>query len=478
MGFALRLLSRVRSGLGLIFPVFARVGDFRRWGWVAYCVVHVLLLIAILVGLAFLNRALRLEELVVGPSRALRDLWLPLLFFLFYLIGWIGWWLWKELGPEAIKSQLSDKEQAPIKLAWSEALQTLDTAEIDWRKTPLFLVLGRTASPVSALFQASRMTFRVEQAPARFDSPLHVYANQEAIYLICPGISLVAQCAAILALNGSTVEPESDRYANRITPDEVKLRTERLDYLAKLIVRERSPFCAVNGILTLIPVEGLFRDEVKDELGFLIQRDISTARSGLRVHCPLPFLVTDLERVVGCREFLARLSPEAKDKPVGLQYPLVPDLEPSKVTASISEAIVATHDSLLNPLVYGAFAFAESPSRPAEDASRDNAGLYRFLSQLRQALPRLESIVRRAIPAEADAPPLYGGCYFAATGQDAAKEQAFVGPVFRAAIDQQNFVFWTREALDSEESYRRWTSIGLVVSLLCLGTIVSMLYWL
>lgn len=473
MGFAMKLLGRVRSGLGLLFPVFARVGDFRHWGRVAYGVAHVLLLVAILVGLAFLNRSLRLEELVVGPSRALRDLWLPLLFFLFYLICWVGWWLWKLLGPEAIRNEFPDIERA-----WSEALQALDTARIDWRETPLFLVLGRPVSPVSALFEASRMKFSVEQAPARSDSPLHVYANREAIYLICPGVSLVAQHAATLALNEPAREAEADRYANRIPPDEVALCTLRLEYLSKLIVRERSPYCAANGVLVVVPAEGLFRAEAAEELSFLVRREIATARAGLRVHCPLLFLVGDLERVAGCREFLAQLSPEAKDAPVGLPYPLVPDLEPSKVMASISEAIVATHDALLNPLVYGAFGFAESPPRPAEEVTRDNAELYRFLSRLRRALPRLELIVRRAVPVEADAPPLYGGCYFAATGQDAAREQAFVAPVFRAAIDQQNFVFWTREALDAEESYRRWTSIGLVVSLLCLGTIVSMLYWL
>jgi type VI protein secretion system component VasK len=445
MSFAKRLLDGVRSGLGLIHPAFACVGDYRDWRRSVRWAVHLLFLVSILIGLGFLNRYLHLEELVKGPNRTLRDLWLPLLFLLFYLIGWIGWWLWRLLGPEEIKTNLSKDDRSKIDKAWNEAwneaLRTLNTERIDCRQLPLFLILDQTTSPTNRLLQASKIEFNVKHGPSGSAPPLHLYADKKGIYLICPQII-----------------------------------QDHLEYLFQLIARDRSPFRAVNGILIVFPIESLFSDEGTEQLSSSIQKELSTARKYLRVQCPLFFLVSDLERVGGCREFLDRLPLEEKKKQVGYLFPLIPDLDPPKVVEKMFEAIRATLDLFFNRLVYETLILPESVGSSPEEGTWVNAQLFRFLSKVGDIVPRVQSIIDRSVFEKLDPPRLYGGCFFAATGQD-AREQAFVPEVFDMLIKHWNDVSWTKEALDAEKSYRLWTTMGVVAFLICLGALVSMLYW-
>jgi hypothetical protein len=193
----MRLLAWLGKGLaglcGLLVPVGSRARAWRGlsppWRWL----LHLACVAAVLAGLGWLNYQFDLERFLRAPLPWLRKVWLPLLFFFVYLNLWLGWWLWQLLGPDQETSAYPD-----LDAAWAEAVRAVERAGLEVTRVPLFVVLGRPEAPEEALFQASRLEWAVAPAPRRPDAPLHVYANSEAIFVTCPGASLLARHAALL----------------------------------------------------------------------------------------------------------------------------------------------------------------------------------------------------------------------------------------------------------------------------------------
>src|SRR5262249_36356517 len=62
---------------------------------------------------------------------------------------------------------------------------------------------------------------------------------------------------------------------------EVERLSARLRHLCRLIVRDRRPYCPVNGIMVIVPVAATDTDEDANQTGTLIQKDLSAARDVL-----------------------------------------------------------------------------------------------------------------------------------------------------------------------------------------------------
>src|SRR5215472_5344641 len=156
-------------------------------------VLHILLVIAVLVGLYYLGWKTRLWGLVRGNPNYI-PFYLPSLALSLYLLLWLGWYLVKLIGTEDEESRYPD-----IDAAWEEAMRALDQAGIDVKSAPLFLVLGKPAGTEEALFDASGQRLNVRRVPPRAASPLQVYAGPEAIFVTCAGASLLGELADIVA---------------------------------------------------------------------------------------------------------------------------------------------------------------------------------------------------------------------------------------------------------------------------------------
>jgi hypothetical protein len=74
-------------------------------------------------------------------------------------------------------------------------------------------------------------------------------------------------------------------------------------------------------------------------------------------------------------------------------------------------------------------------------------------------------------------PLLFGGCYFAGTG-DMDDRQAFVKSVFEKLIDQQNELEWTQAAVREENRYRRWAQTLMWIDAALLVSAVAMVIYL
>ncbi|MEM0926832.1 MAG: type VI secretion protein IcmF/TssM N-terminal domain-containing protein [Planctomycetota bacterium] len=124
---------------------------------------------------------------------------LPVLFILVAAIPLVVWYalkLWLEGEP----SEFPD-----IDRAWESARETMREHSIDPSETPLFLILGPgSVDSVNSFMASSNAQFpvRVPLGPG----PIHVFANQQAIYVVC------TECCQLSKLLGaprdSTITPD------------------------------------------------------------------------------------------------------------------------------------------------------------------------------------------------------------------------------------------------------------------------------
>lgn len=548
MGLLIKLWNGLRQGIGLVLPLFAKASDFRSWGPGLRWAIHIAVIAVVLVVLQWLN-SIYLEELSrffpTVPLR-LRQIWLPILFLLLYTFSWLLRWLLSLLTPDEEASDFPDVDEA-----WQEAQEALGQAGLDIRELPLFLVLGKPVASEEALFDAAQLHLLVTQAPDRPDAPLHVYANQDAVYVTCPGVSLLARQAAILAGEAEAVveeRPAFDPYAGgpggedefkSLGRDELKtlrsagpakeviaimdrakregramteeerrqvrqlagkaqragkgrpsllkntaetaLLTARLEYLCRLLMRSRRPYCPLNGMLALIPLAATDSDEDANATGDLCARDLSTVRRALQTFCPLFVLVCDLETAPGFRDFLERFPAHERHRRVGQRFPLAPDLSEEQVPTMIAAGVQWICSALVPTWIYKLFRLEGPGRQELAEVVHGNAQLYKLMSYIQQRQKLLARAVTRAVPVDPAAPLLFGGCYLGASGQDPTRDHAFVPGVFRRLLDEQNYVSWTDPALAEDAGYQRWTVlgyVGLVVTAVVLLALVAYLgFW-
>jgi hypothetical protein len=511
MGLLQKLWEGIKALPGLLLPFLARARKPGQWApWVRW-LVHAILLTLVLVGLGYLNYFFDLEKVLRAPWPLLRKIWLPLLFLLIYVLGWLGWWLWQLLLPEEKASAFPD-----IDAAWSEARQALDRAGIDLTEAPLFLVLGRPRGTEESLFAAAQLPLQVRNVPRRPASPLHVFASRDGVYITCAGASLLGrqsllldedvfeeeekptaqapvdpvalapatrsraqsihwqaitaaaeEAAAVETTTGAAPEPpvppafiRRRRSVLRNT-EEVDQLTARLKHLCELLVAGRRPYCPLNGILLLVPWVATDSDADAQQAGRVCQHDLNTVRQVVRVQCPVFALVCDLELAPGFGDLVQRLPEAQTSQRLGRSFPLVPDVQVEALSAMLSGGIRWACDTLFPTLVYKLLRYDPPNEAGPGDWLDGNTRLYQLLCQFRERQSRLAALLSRAVVQADPGATLFGGCYFAATGRDAG-EQAFVAGVFPLLVENQNFVRWTRDALEEDAAYRRWAGVGIV----------------
>jgi hypothetical protein len=484
----------------VIGPEQARLRGVRtglRW------LLHVLVVVVALVLLYFANRA-------IGPwvieKPWLQPIWLPVLGVLLYGLGWAAWWLYKLLATK------EEPAYPDIDDAWVEAVTALGEAGLSLTDLPLFLVLGRPEVAEAYLFQAAQLSLVVNQTPSK-DAPLHLYASRDAIYVTCVGASLLGRQAAILALEGIADDKPDGRDADNFDPTvtirpsapaerkvadlmeqtigrpptalvrrairraanlkledllqntpEVERLTARLEHLCRLIVRDRRPYCPVNGLLVLVPLGSTDTDYDARQTGELLQRDLATLERTLQVHCPMFALVCDLETLAGFREFLQRLPPEdRKKRRLGQRFSLAPDLSPEALLEMVESSVQWLCLCTLRDWIFQLFQ-VEAPERAeTADVVAGNTRLYLLLNELRDRQKRLSRVLTLALAERAHSTLRFGGCYFAGTGRDPDREQGLVAGLFDRLTKHQSEVSWTAQALADDAKAHRAANIGFGV---------------
>ncbi len=519
------MLDKIRGAIGLLLPIAGKAAGAPGLGKGLRWAIHVIVVVAVLVGLHFLNQWLGLYNGLWGQADLLRFNWLPLLFVISYVLCWLGWWLWTLLVTEDEHTEFPD-----ITEAWDEARETLAKAGFDLREMPLFLVVGRDESGLEPLFQASKLQLQVKQVPPRADAPLHVYASPEAVFVTCEGASLLGRQGSFLigASTGASANPgaaifDEDDPLNKTNapinaggavselmairdralkqgralsaeeqrkmrsllrkdqlqqspirnPEEVATQGARFEHLCRLIVRDRAPYVPINGVLVLLPLAATDSDQDALDTGATCQQDLEVIHRVLQVHTPTLALVCDLETAPGFGEFIERFQDKQRHQRVGHRSPMIPDLDTwAGKGDGEHKARAAMLDGLAQWVCSSVVAGWVSKHFRMEAVGRDdvttvtqaNAQLFLFMNEMRERRRRLGRLLARGFVLENNVPLWFGGVYVAGTGPDPENQQGFVAGVFRRLIEEEKkgLVSWSSNALDDEAGYQRWVSLGQV----------------
>ncbi|MCI0680639.1 MAG: hypothetical protein L0Y71_00930 [Gemmataceae bacterium] len=496
----------ISGALSLIVPIGKAVVVPRRIWWI----LHVILVAAAMVGLYFLQKWLQSKGLGVrAPWPELEDYWLVILGLTIYAISWILWWIWRLLIDD-VPSYHPD-----IDAAWEEAKAALQTARIDLRNRPLFLILGRPESGERNLFDAAELKLEVKPTPADPRAPLRVCADNASIFVTCVGVSLLGRLAGVLALeemgqgesvagdgaprddgthtivpsrghrqivedleelgkSSTTLQRRRLRRAAQLPlgpdfladPAEVRRRKSRLGHLCRLIARDREPFCPINAIMLLVPMGGTDTDRDAQQTADAAQGDLETVRNIFQLECPLLTVLGDMETLPGFGQFMQGQSPEDHKRRLGQRYPLATNLRPEQTVKHIRESIAFLSNDYVQQSITKHFRFETAEDQPGVGSFFEgNSALVLLMDEMRMRAGPLGRVIEQAVAGDKHL-WRYGGCYLAATGDRG--QQAFVPQLFeRLFKDLRNCVNWTDQILNEDvqaESQRRTGYILIVLA--------------
>lgn len=275
--------------------------------------------------------------------------------------------------------------------------------------------------------------------------------------------------------SSSSVQISPEEIENRQAPDidkaSLSAATERLIYVCTLLRRYRQPFCAVNGIVSYLPVRLISTsDECAAALQSATQADnrMIAGTIGMRAHVVI--MIGGMEDESGFLELMKRFGPEISRKNrIGKG---LPDLwcDP---TEACMEAVGTYACGAFEDNIYPLF------RRDHELRETANTRLYRLLcvSRLR-IMDRLGRILSTAYSAEGELldrslPVL--GCYFAATGER-DDHQAFSASVFRRLMQHPSELDWYPEPRRADERYVFLRDVFLGLNVL-VGIAIVVMIW-
>jgi hypothetical protein len=463
---------------------------------------HCLALGIVLYLLFRANRWLGLEPMLHSDWPFLHPFWLPLVFTLLYLVACFGRLIWQATNPEKFTNAFPDIDQA-----WTAGLRHLAQSGINIRELPLFLVLGRPRAAEDLAPAAAKPDCEVPENSPGLKAPLGISATNNGIFVSCAGISVLGQHLSLMieethqarSLDQLTEEERqvNDLLAAQEQPQNAAAKLERvaflnnkaqlqetlarLRYLCQLIVRERRPYCPINGIVVLLPLTALDNDEETNDASTACELDLTVVRETLHVQCPIFAVLGGAEKTPGFGELLSRMPVSQRERWLGQRFPLVADVEASAVPETIQDGVNWFTDNFLPTLVCSLFRLESLKSgqpRGASpgDAVTGNRRLFQLLSDMRFRRQRLTRLLTRGLLLDTPNTFFFGGFYLAGAEPDTEHDCSFLDGVFQRLLENQNQVAWTPDALAEEAEFRRWTWYGYGLLLFLVAGLGLLIY--
>src|SRR5262249_31811118 len=150
------------------------------------------------------------------------------------------------------------------------------------------------------------------------------------------------------------------------------------------VVRDRRPYCPLNGILLLIPFAAADRDEDATSTATVCEHDLASVRSALQVNCPVFVTICDVETAPGFREFVERFPADQRARRLGRRFPLTLDVTRGELLTKIESLAEWISDSMTPTWVYKLFRLETPGKDDLSAALKGNARLYRLMGEMRE----------------------------------------------------------------------------------------------
>jgi hypothetical protein len=256
---------------------------------------------------------------------------------------------------------------------------------------------------------------------------------------------------------GPQSEPKAATAARRSRPatsEKSSLQLRRLEAVCAKLRSHRQPVCPLNGILVLLPFDLLQASRADiEEVVRALSADLATTQRELQVRCPVTALVVAMEQERGFCELIRRIGRDhvARQR-FGKRFDI--RCEPTVEELQRFSTYVC---GVFEEWVYTLFRDDKVLSHPG------NPDLYNLLCKVRRSFQaRLSDVLSKGFgydPQVDNAPLLFSGCYFAATGAQ-PERQAFVSGVLSKLREEQEDLEWTAEALEADARRSRIAMIG------------------
>jgi hypothetical protein len=253
-----------------------------------------------------------------------------------------------------------------------------------------------------------------------------------------------------------------------------ELEQQRLEYLCRRIVRERKPYCPINGVLCLLPFKVLESQSGAGEMTVAVASDMRVAMAVFKLRFPVNALVTGLEEELGFQELVRRVGQnEAAGRRFGKGFDVWKPPIPEQMEALTAHACGAFED----------WAYSLFRKDDALKKKTGNERLYLLLCKIRGRVQmHLEKVLAEGFGYDPDRSPdatpvLFGGCYFAATGERDDRRAFVAGVVRDKLVDQEGDLEWTPEAIAEDRRCRSWATIVIGIDAVLAVTLALVLYW-
>ena len=243
-----------------------------------------------------------------------------------------------------------------------------------------------------------------------------------------------------------------------------------LAHLCRLIAAERGSECAANGILLLVPLAGTDTLAEAQLTAQACIEDLLTARTEMKIDCPVVSVLVDLEDLPGFNEFLLLQSSKELASRRGCSFPMATRLSREEVRQQIRASLTWACTTYLQDSVHAVFRCETDASKDVFPLFPGNARLALLLAEMSERADAVCDIVLPAMMPENQPMLRYSGFYFAGTGP--AGNLGFVAGIFQKLVKEQASVTWTQAALDADaecytlaDSYATttWILLGLMI---------------
>lgn len=465
---------------------------------VVYQLLHVILILGITITLALVSTYITPRENVRSSIAFVQDYYWGILFLLFYVVVRVVILVVRLYFTE------DTSEYADIERAWHEGLQTMLKAGHDTQWLPVFLVLGLDRDGSIRFFNSSRMKWSLGPEDSPVSSVLSFHGNNDAIFVSCSDVGATAtQMSASGVMetggphpgNNSSTANHSDTMATldagshgnnetmvphtgtlmpgdgdsvvaalpakstfrppaKISASESAEARRRLAFLCRLLTQERGDFCAINGVLVVVPIEWASTPESLDLLK-AVTEDLKTVSGTLQLAFPVSTVYGGMEKLKGLEEFVKRgssIERKFKESRAGSRFPAGHAVDHESGNWVIDRGLQW----------FRGWIYSEFSKDLANDANKD---LYRLICELEESRDRMTRQLELIYGEFGSEQRIrMSGVYYCASGR-ASSQQAFVGGVLQKLISEQDLVAWTPERLRRDQRNRTTSYLCFVLAM-------------